>query len=63
MECPGAGVSQGECFYCQKLSSEVCECGVFYCSKECLKIHRPGKYCLPFKVCTVESKDDRVRLR
>ena len=51
-ECPEAGVSesQGECFYCQKLSTERCECGVFYCSKECLKIHRPGKYCLPFKV-------------
>ena len=40
----------GECFYCQKLSSQVCQCGVFYCSKDCLQIHRPGTYCLPFKV-------------
>ena len=44
------GGDTGECFYCGAESGTRCQCGQFYCSKQCLAIHRPGTYCLPFKV-------------
>ena len=40
----------GQCFYCSVNSATRCQCGQYYCSEDHLKIHRPGQYCLPFKV-------------
>ena len=42
--------SMGCCFYCSASTSLQCQCGEFYCSDKHLKIHRPGQYCLPFRV-------------
>lgn len=42
--------SGGQCFYCQADTTSQCQCGQYYCGEEHLKIHRPGQYCLPFKV-------------
>ena len=40
----------GHCFYCAKESDNQCQCGEWTCGLEHALIHRPGKYCLPFKV-------------
>ena len=41
---------RGQCFYCSANSATRCQCGQYYCGEDHLKIHRPGQYCLPFKV-------------
>jgi len=43
--------NRGGCFYCGVDCEDQCECGEWTCGMEHQLIHRPGKYCLPFKVC------------
>ena len=42
--------SERSCYYCHTQCECECECGLYYCGEEHRRIHRPGKYCLPFKV-------------
>jgi len=43
-------MATGQCYYCQENTGLQCQCGQHYCGDQHLKIHRPGQYCLPFRV-------------
>ena len=43
-------MTTGQCYYCHESTGLQCQCGQHYCGDLHLKIHRPGQYCLPFRV-------------
>ena len=42
--------STGQCFFCSVETGLQCQCGAWYCADQHLRVHRPGQYCLPFRV-------------